>query len=421
MKKKILLFGMFFCMLNVNASPIYSDYNFIGYTLEPLSESAYYKYEPFNLHKYYSMQETNIVYARLDEEISMSPYIDKNASIKESYYLGSRPRYGNPNPKIMMKLKESYPINTIKFYDFYTYDLDIYEIEVFNKKEKINYEIASDYSFLNDGDIYTGRSLQSDNFTLILDDYYEIKNIKVVVHFYADPYLLDFFTIEYVNESGNNYLALIRLDNYGSDYISETLEFKVGDDYVNFLVENHILLMEDAVTNTLNPIFEYQYPLYKHYNLKKVFHTYSFLDEIEGYVYDEEDDVLVYKVYTKEYLGDDTSVEPIECLEPDEIISLINENEIVGETDNENTDENFVYKVIPVNTKEECACASNITPNTTNNDTKEECICKCDATPGETKSKNPKKIIIIILILICLIITLIELIKLLCDKFTKKF
>ena len=400
MKKKILLLGMFFCILNVDASPIYSDYNFIGYTLEPLSESEYYKYETLNLHKYYSIKESNIVYARLDDELSMSPYVDKTDSIKGSYYLGNRPRYGYPKPKVMMKLKENYPINTINFYDFYTYDLDVYEIEIFNKKEKINYEITSEFSFLNDGDIFHGKPLQSANFTITLDNYYDIKNIKVIVHFYADPYLLDFFTIEYVNENGNNYLALIRLDNYGTEYLSESLEFKIGDDYVNFLVENNILLMEDAVTNTLNTVFEYEYPLYKHYNLEKVYYTYSFEDEIVGYLYDENEDIKLFKVYAKEYSEDDGPIESIECLGIDEILPPISENKKIEE--NVNTDDNFVYQVIPVSTKDECSC-------------------ECDVIPCEQAAKNPKKKIIIILVLICLIIMVIKLIKLLCDKFTKKF
>ena len=412
MKKKILLLGILFCTLNVSASPIYSDYNFIGYTLEPLTSSENYTYESLNLHRYYSTRETNIVYARLDDEISMSPYIDMNDTIKGTYYLGGRPRYSYPKPKIYMKLKESYPINTINILDFYSYEFDVYEIEVFYKNKKINYEIPDNYSFLNDGDIYNGRPILSESFKITLDDYYDIKDIKIIVHYYADMYLLDFFTIEYVNESGNNYLAYIRLDNYNSEYMTESLEFKVGDAYVNFLVENNILLMEDAITNTLNTVFEYEYPLYKHYNLEKVYYINSFEDEIEGYTYDEEEDILVYKVYAKEYLGDDTPIEekvlePVECIKPEALVNLpvedkkIEQSLNIEEINTDNKDDEFVYQVIPVSNKIETMTETD--------------------SAIETNNQKKIKIVIIIVFMICLIIVTIKLIKLLCDKFTEKF
>ena len=175
MKKKILLLALLLNVLNVEASAIYSDYTFLGYSTEQSVGNEHYKYEEVKLHKYYQISETNITYAPLTTLINESPYIDKNSRVEGYYYLGNRSEFGTPRPIIYMKLDESYMTKTINIINLNTNRNQIYEFEIFYKDQKINYNIDSNYSFLNDSDINSGSTITDGNFSLILDEYYDVR------------------------------------------------------------------------------------------------------------------------------------------------------------------------------------------------------------------------------------------------------
>jgi len=439
MKKKIFLLHLMLLALNVEAKTVYTDYTFIGYSETSEEYNELVKYEETKLNKFYTLEEVNIVYEDSNKYIDQSPFIDYDDFTTTAIYSLSKEN-DNYNYYALLKTNNTYSTNKIYFRDFNTGSgaNKVYEIEVYYDDIKVEYE-ADYYSWLNDGIKNEGSRLEGHDFTLTLDDFYDITKLKIVIYHRNEVDSRTYLFIEYVNDNGSSLSKMFDLDNSLNYNLISSIRVLTRQDSVDFLVSNNLMSEDEADFRAMIIYYVYENTLYKHYNLNKTYGPMIEDDILDGYMFDKEESISVYKVYKREIMFEieDQGINE-NTINDDEIDLLKSTSESVNnqnkleevEEANEikvsndkktikETEEYIPYRVIPVKRKED---VNSKTINKTIEESKDE---KIESYPNSTDSTDYNKentdfiyMLLIIIIALIVVITIYNIIHIIYEKFT---
>jgi len=229
------------------------------------------------------------------------------------------------------------------------------------------------------------------------------------------------------------------LDNSINYNLISSIRVLTRQDSVDFLVSNNLMSEDEADFRAMIIYYVYENTLYKHYNLNKTYGPMIEDDILDGYMFDKEESISVYKVYKREIMFEieDQGINE-NTINDDEIDLLKSTSESVNnqnkleevEEANEikvsndkktikETEEYIPYRVIPVKRKED---VNSKTINKTIEESKDE---KIESYPNSTDSTDYNKentdfiyMLLIIIIALIVVITIYNIIHIIYEKFT---
>ncbi len=333
---------MAYCV-NVCALSDYTEYEFVGYSEEKRGNTDLIKYEEVLLNKFYKNIETNVYYGDLGSESVDRPYVDMVNPIVETYYDMNRNFYLECYHTVTLKSRENYSVNAIEFKNF---DMGserniIYEIEVFVKGQKIDYEV-DDLYWLND-DIYNeGKSLNMDSFILKLNEDYMLNDIEISISYKYDEAYMCNFDIDYIGDNDNYLSENVVLDLYLDDYKKTVINVMNKDEFESFMPSHNLSNYDTVKYITQCSYFTSKRYLYKYYNLSKEYYIMSELESLDGYEYDPSESVLVYKIYERKKIENDSDQNTDDLSNNEntniEKVSLENEKTVINTVQNKTPD-----------------------------------------------------------------------------------
>lgn len=301
MKKLIFSLAILFS-IDVYALPMYTDYEFAGYTEHEQEEDELTKYDLVYLNKFYKLTEVDEEYLETSDSHEFKD--ESDVQIETVYSKQRSEKYLNI-PHIKIENQDNYLTRKIMISNIEPIEnLKIKEIEVYNLEQKMPISIPS-YEKLTDGDLIEGVLIDDNEFIISLGTIVYVDNIKVIIYYETN----EEFTLTYtpMNSSGlmriSQQLVLSKEDN-----LIEISTLK-SDKYAEFLEE------KSFDYEPITYYYSYDTKKFRYYNLEKAYYIFSELDYIEGYTYDPLESVAVYRIYKREYLGEDETVLPLEDTE----------------------------------------------------------------------------------------------------------
>lgn len=331
--KKILFMLIFLITINVQAKEQYSDYEFIDYVEEAQENDELNKYEPVLLNNFYKLEESDSDYLETDWDAEYE-FIDKDDYKTEKFFSQLNLSY-NRVGKVTAAPKYNYLFNTIKITNIQNYQsVDIREIEVYQDDRLINTEIDA-FPELKDGDKSTKVNLTNNSISIRLLPYnFYVTSIRIVIY-YGNNIPLE-FGLSMPPQSGmyefkNHFIP----DNKAR---STVIDFKQTDNFNTLLSSNNL---KPESTNDIVYYTEYEKRLFKHYNLEKKYYIMSELSSLEGFEYDQDESVKMYKHYKREKIDIPDNNEiiekptiPSQIIESDDKPNNFEKNISVKETNN---------------------------------------------------------------------------------------
>lgn len=289
--KKLILLLLIVIATNVNAKEIYTDYEFKEYTPIQQKNDELNKYEPVLINKFYKLEETDYEYLEEDFDGEYE-YKDENDFKYETITSNIKSPIFNNENLITIGANYNYMTNPVIFKNIKDFNkIDIKEIEIYTDNRLLATEVTG-ATGVNDKNFDTPINLTSDTLS-IKTKYinYWIENIKIVIH-YGNQIPIN-FTLNLKPTSGLYTLEKsITLDNTLNKV---TINFLQNEKFNDFIKSKNL----DVKDNMAN-YYSYQKKLYKYYNMKKVYYMESELDKIEGYTFDKDESIKMYKHYQRE-------------------------------------------------------------------------------------------------------------------------
>ncbi len=287
----------------------YTDYTFEGYTYEERENTDTYKYEKIKLNKFYKLIETDSAYLEKDKD-GIYDACDSTDTKNETVYTRSLPENVKGSAFILSKY-DGNPfitkilLNSIEHYS----NQKLQEIDVYNGDTKVDISIPN-YDFLTDG-LKEAHNLKSKEIEIVLPYPIRLNDLKTTIY-YDEPFYL---THGVFDESGNsitrNYSSLNTMTD-NTTFYSLNL-----DEYENFIEKYSF------PNGKTNYYYTYDKILYRYYNVERLYHDTLELDYLDGYVYDEEESIVAYKIYKRELIAEETPIVdkeiPTQTATPNEI------------------------------------------------------------------------------------------------------
>lgn len=297
MIKIIILIITTFFFAQVNAKEItYTDYTFDRYENIPI-ETDTYRSEKITLHKYYRLDPYNIYYANENYSSPERPYVNKNdIKLSPSYSKTFVDGFIN-HRTTAIKTDNNLKVQKILIDFANNYD-ELSEIEIYYSDKKINYNVQ-DLPDLHNNDKDTPiKNLV--NIELFLENSVELNNIKVILYYKNTNEIAQDVYISFWSEEG---MLLAEgdftLDNRIGNNISAIVPMS-EEDFNTFLPRYNLLVHSSVINTSIFTYYVYFRELYKYYDLEKVYYFLSELSFLDGFTYDEMEDIEVYKIYKKE-------------------------------------------------------------------------------------------------------------------------
>lgn len=311
--KKIILLLLLIISSNVYAKNIYTDYEFLGYVDEKRENDEFYKYEEVLMNNFYKLVLANEEYLEKSEN-NKQQYIDEN-DYKEEWNLSKDRISGKENiGAITLKGEDNYITVSFMISNISKKAaLSIKNLEIYNLNKKI----------LFDADLVKDDN-GKDAIKVTLNNYTYVDNLRFVIEYDNDNPIE--FDLTIINESGlTRIIRHIKLDNTVEKVTLNTLRY---DKYTNFLSEH------DLVGNDMITYYYHNKKMYRHYDLIKDYYIMSELTELEGYIYDENESILKYKVFKREKtdIDDDSDNEKEENKSDEENLDNVVDNSTIGNT-----------------------------------------------------------------------------------------
>ena len=296
MKKVFLfIFLVFFAATIVDAKIIYSDFELKGVIDKFNDDSDTVKYIPIKYNRFYKIDKISEVYALDEIELDGYPYRDYDDYISEYSY-----SLENSN-----SIRYSYvngidaTINSITFRDFTSLNNNISEIEIYDNDQLVKYSL-NNYNWLNDG-IYDNYNYSiAGKLNFILDNSYEVKNLSIKIYYTDNNVSSSEFWIGYKNINNNIFTERKVKLEYNSDVSIDLIKIMDADSYNNYLKE--INLYDECYSKNSKQCSMYlvEKRWIKHYQLGKVYYLDSPLENIDGYMYDNNESYNLYLIFERQ-------------------------------------------------------------------------------------------------------------------------
>lgn len=377
MKKKILLLALLVAC-DVKAAN-YTEYEFAGYEETIPIVDEFTKYEPITLHKFYFLKETDPIYVTETDPLYVN---DETCQLYEKKEIVTTEDEEHRQTVRLYRAMTPYETTTIRIGDI---DFDIIAIKKIELKlHGLDYMVDLDKIVDRDKDYLTIDIPKT-----------SIADIEFTIHYEAK----EFTRLTVTLEGGDRFSKISVLEAF--DDQKNSCKFIVYDEdrYQEFIKKYGLM------PGKFNTFYTYEENIYECTKKEKIYFTTSEKESIDGYIYDENDDEIVYKVYKRKKIGDSIDQE-VTISNPQKTPSsnlAANAFKKVeqGKIDTSKSDDRDFKEIAIAQIDDE------------KTEIKECEVCVCD----EKKLKN--QTIIRILLLIVILLTLIELVYSVCVKKTK--
>lgn len=227
--KKFLILFILILSINTHAQDNYTDYEYLGYTFEQKENDELYKYEQITLNRFYKTYETDIEY--IERGTKPLKKIDENDYKLEQIISENKPETYSYNQHITIKGQDNYICNKLIIKLLQSYEnLKIYEIEIFNKDQKMT-TTSNDVKEMIDGNLETYQEITTDSFTINFSSLAYVDNLTVKIYFDNEEPITLNYTVH--NTSGMLKISKdITLDNKAEINIINSLKYDKYDPFI---------------------------------------------------------------------------------------------------------------------------------------------------------------------------------------------